>query len=247
MNDFLNFYKSLDGALLDPKELRKCAESLLCNHYIKKGNDYYQIAEIEFYFYSPSHPDIITYHRQCEEGLWFFHSSGVDITIDSTGIEFGGILIRSIINKKGEKICGPQNCVDELFNYIDINGKPTNIPQITNECYPFNKPGSVKATQRYIPFYIKKTEVNNPMLQRIKEEERYQQLINSKVEKKYQSIINKNKKDTKTKDIFSSLEDFKHYLIAPYRFYIEELETIPNYKTSPNPFAKDVYQFLYKG
>ena len=101
MDDFLSFYKHLSGKFLNTQELQKCAKKLMGGHRIVKGNLYYQIAEIEFYFYSPQHPDIITYPRNCMEGLWFFHSSGVDITTKSNNEEYGGVLIRSIIRNDG--------------------------------------------------------------------------------------------------------------------------------------------------
>lgn len=50
---------------------------------IKKGGDFYQLVEIEFYWYSPNHPDLSVYPRKSAAGNWFLHPSGVDITLQS--------------------------------------------------------------------------------------------------------------------------------------------------------------------
>ena len=103
------------------------ANKLFRNYHIVKGDDTYEFLEIEFYFYSPNHRDLITYPRNGRKpGMWFFHMSGVDITFGSNDKEgdnplmYGGILIRSIFKTSGDKkyICGPMKCVDELFDYI---------------------------------------------------------------------------------------------------------------------------------
>ena len=56
---------------------------------------------------------------------WFFHYSGVDIAFEtkqegSELLQFGGILIRSIIKheegKKDEIVAGPLRCQQEIFN-----------------------------------------------------------------------------------------------------------------------------------
>lgn len=41
------------------------------------------MTDIEFYLYTSSHKDIITYPRNSEAGQCFFHSSGVDISFES--------------------------------------------------------------------------------------------------------------------------------------------------------------------
>ena len=111
------------------------AEELMCNHIIQKRSYQYEIAEIEFYFYSPEYRDIITYPRDIRAGRWFFHPSGVDLTFDSFGIKyedawildedvhFGGILIRGLYRLNDKKyIFGPHKCVDELWDNFDALG-----------------------------------------------------------------------------------------------------------------------------
>ena len=134
-----------------PDRFKKIAKDLMCNYIIKKGEKEYAIIEIEFYLYSPSHRDYITYPREIEAGRWFFHQSGVDLSFKSFNVKdikevenekqrfseatFGGILIRGIYNldnsiKEDERyIFGPQNCVNELWDNFDAfnpihNGYP---------------------------------------------------------------------------------------------------------------------------
>lgn len=59
------------------------ATKLMSEFAIKKGDDYYQMVEIEFYWYSPKHRDLSVYPRKSEAGNWFLHPSGVDITLES--------------------------------------------------------------------------------------------------------------------------------------------------------------------
>jgi len=109
------------------------ARELMCNYKIIKGTAEYDIVEIEFYLFTPDNKDVITYPRITNEGRWFFHPSGVDLTFKSekaTDNEsvFGGILIRGIKRNDGKFIFGPNKCVDELWDEFDAfhsNGYPT--------------------------------------------------------------------------------------------------------------------------
>ena len=99
------------------------------NYGIQAKGCIYLLNEIEFYFYGPNYDDIrkdsktqqtITYKRNSEAGCWFIHDYGVDLTFkseDKANAGYGGgILIRSIERKDGEKtITGPKNCVNELW------------------------------------------------------------------------------------------------------------------------------------
>lgn len=62
---------------------KEIATELMSKFAIKKGDDYYQMVEIEFYWYSPNHPDLSVYPRKSKAGNWFLHPSGVDITLES--------------------------------------------------------------------------------------------------------------------------------------------------------------------
>ena len=244
MNEFLSFYNHFDGKYLNSEILKTCAEKLMNDCCIKKDETYYQIAEIEFYYFSSQHPDIITYPRVCSKGLWFFHQSGVDITIDSTKVEYGGILIRSIVRQDGERkrICGPQNCVNELFNLIDIRGNNySNIPTIDMAERKYNLT-EIETSQRYIPFYIRKNDVQKQkqLAPDKSEQDIYKQLIINKMEEKYHSM-----KKGLTELFIPSEELFRNYVTAPYRFYLKGLKSDHNYKSSPNPFVEEQYKYLY--
>ena len=134
------------------KKFDKIAEILLTKTKIVKGLQEYYITDIEFYLYCKGHEDIITYPRNCEAGMWFFHPSGVDITFKSSGITFskeketikakipnneaffGGILLRGIelIKDDGEirkKLDGyPLNVCDELFDKFNAFALPRDFP-----------------------------------------------------------------------------------------------------------------------
>lgn len=145
LKDLLNL-SSLKSTKEIEGRFEDIAEKLLIEYQIKKGDICYDILEIEFYYYSKNHPDIITYPRNSKGGEWFFHESGVDLTLVSQTTysskepqvgdddSFGGILIRSLLkreNNKSELICGPLKCEWELFDKFDaFNVMNDEIPQI---------------------------------------------------------------------------------------------------------------------
>lgn len=122
------------------------AEKLMYNYIIKKGKSSYAIVEIEFYYHSPFHPDIITYPRNLGSGRWFFHQSGVDLTFDSKSTRlkngyvtnpreavFGGILIRGLYNYNIDKPAytfGPQKCVNTLWQDLGAFSESDGYPVI---------------------------------------------------------------------------------------------------------------------
>ena len=63
---------------------KEIATELMSKFAIKKGDDYYQMVEIEFYWYSHNHRDLSVYPRKSEAGNWFLHPSGVDITLKAS-------------------------------------------------------------------------------------------------------------------------------------------------------------------
>lgn len=103
------------------EEFKTIARTLFDNHAIKTHSAIYRLAEIEFYWNSPTHVDNCTYsrnHVDPKTGDWFFHYSGVDIALrnEKTG-GYGGILIRSIYDiEKKTLIKGPMVCVMKLFS-----------------------------------------------------------------------------------------------------------------------------------
>ena len=255
MDNILNYYKHLDGNFLNADNLKDCAKRLMCEFCIVKGDFYYQIGEIEFYYYSPNHKDIITYPRNCFQGLWFFHQSGVDLTIqskvDGENPNFGGILIRSVrkYTKEGtciKTICGPQRCVNELFDYLNaIDNSIERTPKIIKYVFPdceIDIP-----TQRFISFDVRSTEAKNG----------YQIIIEKKIVDKLNAILKandkyKNEANTEqakewliTDKIQNSIDLFKSYLIAPYRFYLKGFEWESDYKARPQNIAKNGSKFLF--
>lgn len=84
-------------------KFQEIAEKLMYNYIIKKGEARYAIVEIEFYYYSPYHPDIITYSRNLSAGRWFFHQSGVDLTFDSKSTILDN---KGFVTNSGEAIFG---------------------------------------------------------------------------------------------------------------------------------------------
>lgn len=119
---------------------KNIAQMLFDNYCIKCGNKYFRFAEIEFYYYkkeksgNENDTNVInfdaewnkeTYPRNKNAGELFFHYSGVDICFQSHFDdskkenedfgEFGGILIRSILD--GDKIlAGPLFCANAMLN-----------------------------------------------------------------------------------------------------------------------------------
>ena len=89
MNDYDNLKNYLQKETIyseDTDTLFSSLAQLLFNRcIIKAGDKNYRLLEIEFYLYSSSHPDLITYPRIDSEGVnWFFHQSGVDICLYSS-------------------------------------------------------------------------------------------------------------------------------------------------------------------
>ena len=129
------------------------AEILLKKVAIKKGNDLYYITDIEFYWFSNSHRDIITYPRNTKAGEWFFHMSGVDIAFESwvktekawlydkniltPDAKFGGVLIRGIKPVTDGKPLDvkqlndhPKNICEKLFDQFDAFGNQDGVPRL---------------------------------------------------------------------------------------------------------------------
>ena len=161
----------LDGSNIE-KKFQDLASILLHNVVILKGNKKYKLTDIEFYFYCPTHQDIITYPRNSKAGEWFFHSSGVDLSFESnvpmrekasTGklvpcltsdSAFGGILIRGIKHigcfsdhqEEKYKLNGPMKVCEELFDKFDAFGYPDDFPRIILEKH--NATSHIKSNHR---------------------------------------------------------------------------------------------------
>lgn len=186
------------------------AKLLLNKCVVRVGKKNYRLLEIEFYLYSSSHPDLITYPRTDEKGgSWFFHQSGVDICFkspDDGSNRFGGILIRSMVqidsdmkcNSAPKPIHGPMKCMDTLFKSfgaLDCNRHENQIPYI-DLCSSL-KEEKVMKTQRYIP-------------------------IKNTAEEKIKSILHYTyNDDLEGVDIAAAAEFIKKDTSYRYRYYIE--------------------------
>ena len=105
------------------------AESLFANFVIQCGEKIFRFAEIEFYYYKTGEWEDDwnkeTYQRNNKHANdLFFHYSGVDICFEShfdeSKAEFGGILIRSLLD--GDNIlAGPLYCENILLNSCSNN------------------------------------------------------------------------------------------------------------------------------
>jgi agmatine/peptidylarginine deiminase len=127
-------------------QFEQIAQMLFESFAIQKGKTKYLFKEIEFYFYSNNHRDIITYPR-ISKPLCFYKNEfgGIDLNFDSRiGIVdnadkrkktkkyilddnacFGGILIRQLIriSEEGRDVIrGPLACADELFKREEATG-----------------------------------------------------------------------------------------------------------------------------
>lgn len=132
----------------------KIAKKLFDNYGIKCGDKIFRFAEIEFYYYKKSEAsknnwdaewNKETYPRNNDAGELFYHYSGVDICFqchfeekarDNDNGEFGGILIRSLLD--GDKIiAGPLFCVNTILN--TCNDKMPKLVQDDQHTYKFEK------------------------------------------------------------------------------------------------------------
>lgn len=91
------------------------------------------ICEIEMYWYDEKyHPDLYA-HRHGDQNIYgglYFHKlgksyrggnyKGLDLTL-GTNNTYYGILIRSIINEKGELITGPSKVVDYILKMYNVS------------------------------------------------------------------------------------------------------------------------------
>lgn len=203
----------------DISEYFKGIADLLMNKFvISKGKDKYEIIEVEFYFFAPNHPDVITYPRNCKAGQWFFHQSGVDLTFETTNNQFGGILIRGLRKIGGdcEQIFGPLKCVEKLWDVFDAFDRvPSEYPVI--EAHAFSESDYKKplAFPRWIPLSAKK----------VKEAGNEEEAKNSRVRslcRDYQKHLTKHSELGIDKDLYNEIEEgvaVKIVFESKYRFF----------------------------
>jgi hypothetical protein len=108
-----------------------------------KGKEhYYSFAEVEFYYHKKGildrDVDNCVYPRTCEAGKFLWHDTGVDICFksecDIENYYFGGILIRSLIEKESNQIIGgPGRCANELAFLCRVGDTPHLVPKKKEE------------------------------------------------------------------------------------------------------------------
>ena len=151
------------------KSFNVIAEKLFNNYQLQVNNNYYRLIDIEFYYLTDDkeneiyniHKDIYT-HKHLEQrhsGKWYFHDSGIDITIGNESNHYGGILIRGLSkiyiensdnNLINHQIHGPVKVKSEICE--KFNGAFDNSPnffrlvEITNGS--IDKPLYVIKSQR---------------------------------------------------------------------------------------------------
>ena len=111
--------------------------------YDSKGEThYYSFAEVEFYYHKKGvlnrDVDNCVYPRTCEAGKFLWHDTGVDICFksecDIENYYFGGILIRSLIEKESNQIIGgPGRCANELAFLCKAGESPHLYPKVKKE------------------------------------------------------------------------------------------------------------------
>jgi hypothetical protein len=108
----------------------KIANRLFTDYVLKVNEHLYRLLDIEFYYYAPGRFEDVYAHQhehQLQNGKWYFHGSGIDITFGN-GINHGGILIRAIGSLTGEAdarnnikkdIHGPLNVKTEICSRLN--------------------------------------------------------------------------------------------------------------------------------
>ena len=122
--DLLKIYHDSSESII--ASFDRIAKELFTNYKLLVNESEYRLIDIEFYYYDDKvFRDVYAHQHpsQLNSGKWYFHGSGVDITIGN-GINFGGILIRGIakISTKGDsdnyyiedQIHGSLNVVTEI-------------------------------------------------------------------------------------------------------------------------------------
>jgi len=118
----------------------RIAKELFTNYKLLVNESEYRFIDIEFYYYDDKCFKDVYAHKhpsQLQSGKWYFHGSGVDITIGN-GINFGGILIRGIakISAKGD--------IDNYSIENQTHGSLNVVTEIGSNFYSVfqNKPNS---------------------------------------------------------------------------------------------------------
>ena len=128
------------------EEMQCIASDLMNNWILRIGETEYRLTEIEFYYdQKGTHMDpyIHGHKLQSEYGRWYFHGSGLDITIGRPGYS-ASILIRAIFNTKTEEyIYGPLNVVSAIldsFGTFSLHNIAVGLIEVPENTFKTEKP-----------------------------------------------------------------------------------------------------------
>lgn len=105
----------------------RIADKLMNDYKLQVNYKFYRITECEFYFHdNRDHSDVYTHLHERQKssiGEWYFHGSGLDITLAQDG-GHGGVLIRSMVEvktsikvpRKEDTTKGPLNVCTTIFS-----------------------------------------------------------------------------------------------------------------------------------
>lgn len=127
--DLCSQLKNIQDEGVLKSKFKDIANELFSNHHIDCCGTIFYFAEVEFYYYRNNvgnksnfnaEWNKVAYPRKAHTGELFFHLSGIDICFESDfheeWAEFGGILIRSIVDVNGDIIAGPLTCMNYMLN-----------------------------------------------------------------------------------------------------------------------------------
>jgi hypothetical protein len=104
------------------EQIQGIARELFSKYELIVNDISFDLCELEFYYSAKGlHEDPYTHNDklQLTNGQWYFHGSGIDLTIGDEKENFGGILLRGIHNQtRGDFISGPLKVAKELFQHF---------------------------------------------------------------------------------------------------------------------------------
>ncbi|MFH1121893.1 MAG: hypothetical protein V1775_18895 [Bacteroidota bacterium] len=108
-----------DSVLSIHASFDRIAEDLITNWNLKVNDELFTFTELEFYFFKYDiHEDNATHEHGYEDGMWRFHSQGLDITFPATDSSDGGILLSGI--KSGTIFTnGPKRVLEMIFREMN--------------------------------------------------------------------------------------------------------------------------------
>ncbi len=128
----------------------RIADEILNHRIIKASSQRYRILKIEFYFYNHhNHKDenshACKYERARERqllcGAWYLHKISINPKYNYKGLDYtfgdsknyGGILIKEVVNIISKKIFSQSKFIDELIGVLRPSSKEQFLKMIENE------------------------------------------------------------------------------------------------------------------